>query len=48
MVAGSLFWILFKKYNARDEELNRLEDNGEVAVRAADISAKGRVAELDR
>lgn len=43
-VAGLLFWILFKKYNAREEELNRLEDNGEVAIKAADISAKGRIA----
>lgn len=43
VVAGLLFWILFKKYNAREEEMNKLEDNGEVAVRAANISAKGRV-----
>lgn len=43
-VAGLLFWILFKKYNAQEEELNRLEDNGEVAVRAVDINAKGRVS----
>lgn len=42
-VAGLLFWIIFKKYNAREEEMNKLEDNGEVAVRAADINAKGRV-----
>ena len=48
VVAGLLFWILFKRYNAREEEMNRLENNGEVAVRAADISAKGRVTELDR
>lgn len=41
-VAGLLFWILFKKYNAREEEMNKLEDNGEVAVRAADINATGR------
>lgn len=42
-VAGLLFWILFKKYNALEEEMNKLEDNGEVAVRAADINATGRV-----
>lgn len=46
-VAGLLFWILFKKYNAREEEMNKLEDNGEVAVRAVDISANGRVTELN-
>lgn len=46
-VAGLLFWILFKKYNAREEEMNKLEDNGEVAVRAVDINAKGRVTELN-
>lgn len=43
-VAGLLFWIVFNKYNAREEEMNKLEDNGEVAVRAADISARGKVA----
>lgn len=43
VVAGLIFWILFKKYNAREEDMNKLEDNGEVAVRATDISAKGRV-----
>lgn len=43
-IAALLFWILFKKYNAREEEMNKLEDNGEVAVRATDISTKGRVS----
>lgn len=43
-VAGLLFWIVFKKYNAQEDEMNKLEDNGEVAVRAVDISAKGRVS----
>lgn len=43
-VAGSLFWIFFKKYNAREEEMNGLEDSGEKAVRATDISANGKVS----
>ena len=43
-VAGLLFWILFRKYNGQEEDMNRLEDNGEVAVRATDINAKGRVS----
>lgn len=41
MTAG-IFWVLFKKYNASEEELNALEDKGEKAVNTQDVGVSGK------
>jgi len=37
-----IFWILFRGLNAKEAELNALEDKGEKSVKATEISAGGK------
>lgn len=41
LIAGALFWIIFRRYNATEESMNELEKYGEKAVQANEISAAG-------
>lgn len=40
-LAGVLFWFLFRKYNYTEEEMNRLEDQGDKPVPATAVKADG-------
>lgn len=40
-ISGGLFWAFFHKYNATEESMNKLEDDGEKAVKASAIDFKG-------
>lgn len=42
-ITAVLFWTIFKKYNATEEEMNSLENEGEKAVPANEINALGGV-----
>ncbi|MCJ1428436.1 peptide transporter ptr2 [Sticta canariensis] len=43
IITAGLFWFLFSHYNAAEESMNQLDDNGEVAVKASEINARGAV-----
>ncbi|MCJ1270213.1 peptide transporter ptr2 [Lobaria immixta] len=47
IITAGLFWFFFRHLNATEESMNRLEDNGEVAVKATEISAGGAVFRND-
>ncbi len=40
-ITAVVFWLLFKKYNVTEEQMNKLEDAGEKAVPAHEITAGG-------
>lgn len=42
IITAGAFWILFKQYNATEEEMNALEDKGEKAVAADEVGISGR------
>lgn len=42
IITAGIFWVIFKKYNATEEELNALEDKGEKAVNAQDVGVTGQ------
>ena len=42
IITAGVFWVIFRKYNATEEELNALEDKGEKAVNAQDVGVLGR------
>ncbi|MCJ1338699.1 peptide transporter ptr2 [Bachmanniomyces sp. S44760] len=44
LVAGIVFWLLFRRLNAVEESLNELEDKGEKAVGVNEIPAAGVLA----
>ncbi|KAK4693535.1 hypothetical protein P7C71_g3887, partial [Lecanoromycetidae sp. Uapishka_2] len=35
IITGGIFWVIFRKYNATEEQLNALEDKGEKAVKGS-------------
>lgn len=41
LLVAAIFWFLFKKYNAQEEDLNALEDQGDKAVMATEINRTG-------
>jgi len=41
LIVAAIFWFLFKKYNAQEEDLNALEDQGDKAVMATEINRTG-------
>lgn len=41
LIVAAIFWLLFKKYNAQEEDLNALEDQGDKAVMATEINRTG-------
>ncbi|MCJ1467054.1 peptide transporter ptr2 [Pseudocyphellaria aurata] len=43
IITAALFWFLFKHYNATEVSMNQLDENGQVAVKAHDINARGAV-----
>ena len=42
IITAGAFWILFRKYNATEDEMNALEDKGEKAVAADEVGILGR------
>ena len=44
IIVAAVFWLLFRQYNATEEQMNALEDKGDKPVAATDLSAGGRVA----
>jgi len=42
LLVAAIFWLLFKKYNAQEEDLNALEDQGDKAVMATEINRTGQ------
>ena len=41
IIAAGAFWMIFKKYNATEEEMNALEDKGVKAVAADEVGGLG-------
>ena len=48
IIVAALFWIMFRKYNATEEEMNALENRGEKAVAAHEVNSGGNVEPLDQ
>lgn len=44
LIAGACFWLLFSRYNATEEAMNRLEDNRDKPIPATAVKADGTVA----
>ena len=43
IIVAAVFWLLFRRYNATEEQMNALEDKGEKPVAATELSAGGNV-----
>lgn len=43
-IAGACFWLLFSRYNASEEAMNRLEDNRLKPIPARALKADGTIA----
>ena len=48
IIAAALFWLLFRQYNASEERMNALEDQGDKPVAATEISGGGNVTAAGR
>lgn len=46
IIAGGIFWLIFRRYNATEEEMNSLEDKGEKALPATAVKAGGATTGL--
>ena len=48
IIVAALFWIIFRKYNATEEEMNALGDRAEKAVAAHEVNSGGNVEPVDQ
>ncbi|KAI4135565.1 MAG: hypothetical protein LQ347_000566 [Umbilicaria vellea] len=46
IIVAVVFWLLFRQYNATEEQMNALEDKGDKPIPATEVNATGNVSRV--